>query len=87
MQRFTNARVSLRWTLPRPTSAALVFEQSSQELDLARCLRLQAFKISAPAAERKKPRSPPADTDSTLAAPRPKPINVRPPREMLTKSG
>jgi hypothetical protein len=66
MQRFANARVSLRWTLPRPTTAVLVFEQPGQEIDLARCLRLQALKLTPPPLERKKP---PA-ADSTPAAPR-----------------
>jgi hypothetical protein len=45
MQQFDNAQVVLRWTLPHITRAAVVFEQSSQELDLRRCLHLRAVKL------------------------------------------
>jgi hypothetical protein len=42
MQQFVPGQVVLRWTSPRQavTRAALLFEQSSHELDLRRCLRL-----------------------------------------------
>jgi hypothetical protein len=42
MQQFVPGQVVLRWTSPRQavTRAALLFEQSSHELDLRRCFRL-----------------------------------------------